>query len=147
MITAATRRFLYSRIAPVVTAAGWTWTPPGGSTPKPRLAHGVAPAGMEHPFVVFQMLSAGNDETTQAGSDIWSNPLYLVKAVALGNDTDPIEAVVDRIDEVLHNTRGYVAGARVIECWRERRHDLPELTEGKFYSNLGSEYRLLVQET
>ena len=146
MITAAARRFLYSLIAPILAAAGWTWTPPGTSTPKPRLFHGVAPTGAPYPLVVFQMLSPGNDLHTQDGSDIYSTPLYLVKAVAQGSGTDAIEPIVDAIDDAIHNARGGVSGGRVIECWRERQHDLPEVTDGRFYSNLGAEYRLAVQE-
>lgn len=145
MITAAARRFLIERLTPIVTAAGWTWTPVGGSQ-RARLFHGVAPVGTTYPFVVFQMLSPGNDIHTQDGSDVWSDPLYLVKAVAQGSGTDGIEPVVDAIDAALHNTRGSVADARVIQCWRERRHELPELTEGKQYINAGAEYRLRLQE-
>lgn len=146
MITAAARRFLVERLTPIVTAAGWTWTPVGGSE-RARLFHGVAPAGTTFPFVVFQMLSPGNDQRTQDGSDIWSDPIYLVKAVTTGTGTDTIETVVDAIDDALHNTRGSVSGGRVMECWRERRHELPELaSDGKQYINAGAEYRLRLQE-
>lgn len=140
MITAAARRFIYGRIAPILTAAGWTWAQ------GPRLFHGVAPSGAPFPFVVFTMLSPGNDLQTQDGSDIWSDPLYLVKAVTEGTGTDGIEPVVEAIDDALHNTRGAVAGADVIECWRERRHEQTELTGGKFYINCGGEYRLKLVE-
>jgi hypothetical protein len=145
MITAAAHRFLHERLAPVVTAAGWTWTPPGGSS-EPRLFDGLAWGGASFPYVVIQILSPGNDRHTQDGSDIWSDPLYLVKAVTEGTDTEDIEPVVDAIDAALHNTRGSMAGARVVECWRERRHEQPELTDGRFYINCGAEYRLRLQE-
>jgi hypothetical protein len=145
VITAAARRFLMDRLAPIVRAAGWTATSTAGVV-TPRLFHGVAPAGTTFPFVVFQMLSPGDDRQTQDGSDIWSDPLYLVKAVAQGTGTDAIETTVEAIDTALHNRRGSADGARVIECWRERRHEQPEVIDGRFYINCGGEYRLKIQE-
>jgi hypothetical protein len=143
VITAAARRFIHERIAPVVTAAGWTWTPPGGSS-EPRLFDGLAWGGASFPYVVIQILSPGNDLHTQNGNDIWSDPIYLVKAVTEGTDTEDIEPVVDAIDEALHNARGYVTGGRVLECWRERRHELFELNDGRTFTNSGAEYRMKI---
>jgi hypothetical protein len=83
------------------------------------------------------MLSPGNDQHTQNGRDIWSDPLYLVKAVTQGTGTEDIEPTVEAIDAALHNTRGSVDGARVIGCWRERRHELPEVRRRTFTNQRG----------
>lgn len=146
MITAAARRFIYSLVGPVLTSAGWTWTPPGSTNVRPRLAHGVAPEGMPYPLVVFQMLSGGNDQITNNGNRIWSTPTYLVKAVAQGSSTDGIEATVQAIDNALHVSRGRVSGGLVLDCVRVRPHELPELTDGKYYINAGGEYAFRIQE-
>lgn len=145
MITAAARRFIMARIANIVTAAGWTWTPPGGSL-GPRLFHGVAPEGVTMPFVVVQLLSAGNDIITNNGNRVWSDPLYLVKVVTTGSSTVAIEPIVNQIDAALHVSRGSISGGVVLDCVRVRPHDQPEVDSGKFYSNLGGEYRLIIQE-
>lgn len=146
MITAAARRFIKSRVGPLLVAAGWTWTPPGSSTVGPRLFHGIGQEGAPYPLVVFQMLSPGNDQTTLIGNRIWSSPLYLVKAVGLGSGTDALETVVDAFDHALHGAKGYIGGGRVVECQRVRPHDQPEVTDGKYYSNLGGEYAMNIQE-
>lgn len=146
MVTAAARRFIYSLVAPVLTTAGWTWTPPGSVTAQPRLAHGVAPAGMPYPLVVFQMLSGGNDKRTLIGNRIWSTPTYLVKVVAQGSSTDAVESTAGRIDAALHQAKGNVSGGAVVSCLRIRPHELPELTDGKYYSNIGGEYTFQIEE-
>lgn len=139
------RRFISSRIEAIVTAAGWTWTPPGGVA-EPRLFYAVAPVGVPYPFVVFDELSPGVDVRTQNGSDVWSAPLWLVQAVDQEGETDEIESVVDGIDGVLHNTKGYVDGGRVVECWRESRHTQKDEAAGKVYVHLGTKYRMKIQE-
>jgi hypothetical protein len=132
MITAAARRFLMERLSPIITAAGWTSTSTAGVT-IPRLFHGVAPAGTTYPFVVFQMLSPGNDQHTQNGREIWSDPLYLVKAVTQGTGTDAIESTRrgDRRGATQHarlrgRARGWLAagGSAGTNCLRLRRKDL-----------------------
>lgn len=143
--TAAARRFLRSKIAPVLTTAGWTWTPTGGAS-GPRLSNGPAPAGMPYPLVRLDLLSPGNDQRVINGDHIWTNTLWMIKAVTAGSSTSGIEPVVNSIHAVLHNSGGGVSGGLIIACWRERPHERIEVTDGEFYVNLGGEWRVQVQE-
>lgn len=146
MVTAAARRFLKARVGPIITAAGWTWTPPGASTPTARFFHGKAPEGVDYPLVIAQELSPGVEYTTLNGNRIWSTPLWMLKAVTLGSSTDVIEPVVDDYDAALHQARGSIGGGLVVECIREEIRDLPELTDDQFYVSTITSYRMKIQE-
>lgn len=111
-----------------------------------RAYHGVAPAQAQYPFVVFQMLSAGNDLMTVGTARIWSAPLFIVKAVCKGSSTRPIEAIVNRIDQLLHAGSGAVTNGVIVECVRERPFDLPTNENGVVFQQLGGEYRVRVQQ-
>ena len=144
---AAARRWLYATLGPVVSAAGLTWRPTTGTT-NPRLFHGVAPAGVAYPLVIFQALSPGNDAQTLTGNHIWSDPLYLIRVITEGTRTDTIEPLVDAIAAVLQGASGTVSGGVVVECRREREHDQPlPPVNGQPYTALGAEWRFKVQET
>jgi hypothetical protein len=107
-----------------------------------RCYHGNAPAAAQHPFVVFQMLSPGNDLLALGARRIWADPLYLIKAVTKGDSSVQIEPIADRIDALLHAKSGQVTNGIIWECVRERPHEQPELTNGVRYMNLGGEYRI-----
>lgn len=108
-----------------------------------RVFHGYVPAGTQYPYVVFQMLSPGNDLMGLGATRIWANPLYLIKAVTKGNETSNIEPVVNRIDQLLHAKSGTVTNGVIWECVRERPFDLPEVLDGgTVFMNLGAEYRI-----
>jgi hypothetical protein len=111
-----------------------------------RVYHGVAPAGTPFPYVVFQMLSGGNDLMVLGGARVWADPLYLIKAVDKGSSTGNIEPVADRIDALLHAKSGTVTNGVIWSAIRERPHEQPELTDGVMYQNLGGEYRLLASQ-
>lgn len=101
---------------------------------------------MPYPFVRLDLLSPGNDAYVLNGAHIGTDTLWLIKAVAAGNSTAAIEAVVDAIHAVLHWQSGSVTGGRVIDCRRERPHERKEDDNGTFYINLGGEYRVFIQE-
>lgn len=140
-------RFLRSKIVPLLLAASppWVWTPPGGVS-TPRFTFGVAPEGMPYPFVRIDNLSPGNDTRVLNGDHVATNTLWLVKTVTGGSDTTPIEAMSTAIHTALHHTSGSISGGLVLDCWRERPHIRQEVEDGAFYTNLGGEYRVLIQE-
>lgn len=132
--TARVRAFIYLTLTGDTALAALIGT---------RCYHGVAPAGVADPYVVFQMLSGGNDLMVVGAIRIWANPLYLIKAVRKGSSTGPLEPIADRIDALLHAKSGTVTNGVIWSVARERPHELPELTDGVQYSNLGGEYRFL----
>lgn len=131
--TARIRAWIYLTITGDPALAGLIGT---------KCYHGVAPAGTAFPYVVFQMLSPGNDLIALGAARIWANPLYLIKAVTKGSSTGPIEPIDNRIDALLHAKSGTVTNGVIWECVRERPHEQPELTDGVMYMNLGGEYRI-----
>lgn len=135
--TARVRAFIFTTLTNDPTLAGLIGN---------RAYHGVAPAQAQYPFVVFQMLSAGNDLMTVGTARIWSAPLFIVKAVCKGSSTDPVEPVANRIDQLLHAAAGTVTNGVIWECVRERPFDLPTNENGVFYQQLGGEYRFLASQ-
>ncbi len=111
-----------------------------------RVYHGRAPTDAQYPFVVFQVLSPGNDLVAVGGIRVWSAPLFLIKAVGKGGGTGPLEPIVNRIDQLLHVGSGSVTNGVIEECVRERPHDLPEVSDGVQFQNLGGEYRIRVRQ-
>lgn len=131
--TARIRAWIYTTITGDPTLAGLIGA---------RAYHGVAPAGTQYPFVVFQMLSAGNDLLGLGGTRIWAAPLFVIKAVCKGTSTGPVEPVANRIDQVLHAAAGTITNGVIWECVRERPFDLPTVEDGVSYQQLGGEYRI-----
>lgn len=136
-------------------ARAWIWSllandatlsPLIGAGSAARIYHGVAPAGAALPYVIMQQLSAGNDLYVVGMARIWTDPLYLVKAVCKGSSTGPIEPIANRIDALLHKGSGTVTNGVIWTCKRERGHELPEVSDGVQYQNLGGEYRVTVTQ-
>jgi hypothetical protein len=107
-----------------------------------RIYNGRAEQGAAFPYVVLQLLSPGNDLIVVGAVRVWSDMLWLVKAVNKGTSTAALEPIADRIDALLHAKSGTVVGGVVHVAVRERPHELPERTDGVDYVNLGGEYRV-----
>jgi hypothetical protein len=107
-----------------------------------RIYNGRAEQGAAFPYVVLQLLSPGNDLIVVGAARIWSDMLWLVKAVNKGTSTAALEPIADRIDALLHAKSGTVVGGVIHVAVRERPHELPERTDGVDYVNLGGEYRV-----
>lgn len=136
--TARIRAFIYTTLTTDPTLQGLIGT---------RCYHAVAPAGAQYPFVVFQMLSGGNDLLGVGTTRIWSAPLFIIKAVCKGTSTGPVEPVANRIDQLLHAKSGTVTNGVIWECVRERPFDLPTVEDGVSYQQLGGEFRFRASQT
>lgn len=102
---------------------------------------GSAPQGTAFPFVTFQFMS-GIDYAAVGAIRIWSNMLWLVKAVGETANFADLNAIVARIDTLLHRTSGTPADGTVWSCTREQTINLPESVQGKQYRHSGALYRL-----
>jgi hypothetical protein len=112
-----------------------------------RLYNGVAPAGdVAYPYGVMQLLSGGNDFILVGGARLWADMLWLVKFVAKGTSTGPLEPLANRADALLHAKSGTVANGVIVECRRERPFELPVYEGGQAYVQLGAEWRVKVQQ-
>jgi hypothetical protein len=136
-------------MAETARARSWLWQTITGDTQVAaaignRLYLGNGPVGAAYPFGVLQLLS-GTDLMGVGPARIWVDMLWLVKIIAKGTSTAPIEPVVDRIDALLHAKSGTVAGGVIVECHRERPFELPTVEGGVSYVQLGAEWRLKAQ--
>ncbi len=122
-------RFIYDLLVAATVAGG-------------RVYSGVAPDGAAEPYVVMQVQSPGNDLYTVGAYRVWTDPLFIVKAVAKTRSWSTLTATADAIDLALHDKEGTVTGGTIYECLRERAFSLIEDVEGVQYRHLGGFYRV-----
>lgn len=101
----------------------------------------VAPQGTESPYVVFSY-SDGEDVRVVDGSRVFTDATYLVKAVLVGASYAALEALVDAIDAVLHNSSAVSDDGAIVWCVRERPIRYAESVNGEEYRHLGALYRI-----
>jgi len=102
---------------------------------------GIAPQGTPYPFVTFQFMS-GIDYAAVGAFRIWTNMLWLVKAVGETATFADLNAIVARIDTLLHRTSGTPVDGTVWSCTREQVINLPEVVSGKQYRTSGALWRI-----
>jgi hypothetical protein len=117
-----------------------------GDGPLMALIHdvwpgGAAPQGTAFPFVTFQFMS-GLDYAAVGAYRIWSNMLWLIKAVGETANFADLNAIVARIDALLHRSSGTAVDGTVWACVREQTVNLPEVVQGKQYRHSGALYRV-----
>lgn len=105
---------------------------------------GTAPTGTTEPYVVIQVQSPGNDLYVVGAYRLWTDPLFLVKAVAQTESWGTLTATADAIDTALHDQAGAVSGGTIFECVRERAFSMIENGGGVEYRHLGGFYRVRV---
>jgi hypothetical protein len=117
-----------------------------GGAGAPRIYDGPAPEGSAFPYVVFLPYTRGRDLSVIGEIRVWSELPYIVKAVHQAESyADPLQTLAERIDALLHRSRGMVAGGEVIACVRTSPLEYPELKHSVQYRHLGGIYKLQVQ--
>ena len=123
-------------------------------SPLMAQVHGVygylAPETAEYPFVLFELAPGTNTNDTigLGGTRIKTNLEYLVQVVSETNSFEPLSPIAERIDAVLHQKTGSVAGGNVLSCVRGAPYAEVEINEVsiKVYRHLGGAYLLQVQK-
>lgn len=92
------------------------------------------------PFVVFQFIN-GINVSSASVDKIMDDEVWMVKAVAKGNDYTVLEPIDTRIGELLHKA----SGTGVIGCSQENQFRFSELDNGEIYKHLGHYYRIYTQ--
>lgn len=107
----------------------------------------VAPEGETRIVVVFQY-QGGSDARAMGRplARIWTEVVYLVKAIAREGQHQTLQAAADRIDAVLDGARGTAGTARIYSCVRDAPFSVPVTEKGITYRQVGGTYRLQVQE-
>ena len=133
----AAREWLYAKLAADATLTGIVST---------RIYAEMAPENATFPLIMITEMSPGNDLRVVGTGRIWSDPLFLVKAVdQTASYTGNIKTLAGRIDAVLHGKSGTATDGTVWACVRERGFTMPETGPGGTqYRHLGGLYRVMV---
>lgn len=111
-----------------------------------RIYEQPAPEEAAYPMIVFQN-QVLEDRNSLHGFRMYSIGVWLVRAVGECTSYDPLRAIANRIDAVLHKGAGEVPGmGRVLSCTREGPYALPEQDGDRQYRHLGGLYRIEVED-
>lgn len=111
-----------------------------------RIFPDQAEEGAEYPFVTYQYIG-GADFMVLGGVRIQTQGVFLVKATNKSDTYASIRTAADRIDALLHNTKGPAGSDGVVfSCVREAVDPLPmETDNGVNYVAIAGRYRLSIQ--
>jgi hypothetical protein len=96
------------------------------------------------PYVVYSF-QGGYDVRGNGPTRFMTSLLYQVKAVGAGASFQPLQAIADRLDELLQGASGTVSGGRVLVCVREQPINFPEVHNGVIYLHVGGLWRIHAQ--
>jgi hypothetical protein len=134
---AAARQWLFNTLTADATLTALL---PGGAANG--INHQRSAPGAPYPFVIYQFMS-GTDYAAVGAYRIWTNMIWLVKAVGASADPTALDAIVARIDTVLQRGSGTPASGTVWSCDRQSVIDyVEEVANTVPYSHLGATYRI-----
>lgn len=100
-----------------------------------------AQEGTVYPLIVFQFMS-GIDYAAVGALRVWTNMIYMVKAIAEADNFDALNAIVARIDALLHRTSATPTDGIVWSCTREQVIRLPDSVASRQYRQSGALWRV-----
>lgn len=133
---AAAREWLFGTLTADATLVAML---PGGATSG--INNQQAEQGTAHPIVIYQFMS-GVDYAAVGAFRIWTNMIWLIKAVGDTANVASLDAIVARIDTLLHRASGTPASGTVWSCTRESTIEYPEDVSGRQFRHSGATYRL-----
>lgn len=97
------------------------------------------------PIVIIAYL--GGADKIRSKTARFTNALYLIRAIKDGSSYDPLEAIADRIDELLRvpDVGTLVRDVRIATCNREQPHQRKDAENGRPTVYLGGFYRVQFQ--
>jgi hypothetical protein len=89
----------------------------------------------------------GGADKVQTSTSRFTNAIYLIRAVRGGSSYDAIEAIADRIDEILtvRDVGVLIRDTRIASCNREQPHQRKDAENGVPVVYLGGFYRIRFQ--
>lgn len=96
-------------------------------------------------WIEFELENPGDDVMEVGAQRIWTEFVFLVRALKRGRSTKALEAVADEIDNRLHRKAGTTSDGRVLYSSRDREDQESWLREGVEYRAAGGFYNLIVQ--
>lgn len=133
------RRSLYGKLAGDTTLNTLLGTPATGYSKA--IYHNQAPAGADHPFIIFNKQSGTPTEAFQDPS-AFETDVWLVKAIDRNTSADPAEAIADRIKVLLNDASLSISGATLLYIRRQSDVEYGEVTDGVRFQHVGALYRL-----
>lgn len=104
----------------------------------------VAPAEAALPFLVLSVQDARDVHVL--GRSL-AHEITLGVRVVGGDDLAPIEAAIERVDEILPPSTGDMQGLTVVACWRAEQQYYVEVQDGEVYRHAVAQYRVLAHES
>jgi hypothetical protein len=137
----AVRRALYGKMAGDGTLTGLLGTP--ATSHNQSIYHDIAPKGSGYPYIVFSQ-QTGTPRYT-LGSRAFDNDLWLVKGVDGNSDSDPVDAIASRLDDLL--TDGTISISARDQLYLRRETDVvySEVVDGVLVRHHGSLFRLIYE--
>jgi len=105
-----------------------------------------APPETTPPYVIVGY-QAGHDVTTMNAFRMMSAMLYQVKVVGPSSGTSVLAQAAERIDQLIDQQKGTVAGGYTLACWRQSPLEVDELVSGELWTNLGGLYQVYLEQT
>ncbi len=132
-------------IEPVEIIDPWLWKtlstdPTIVSLVAQRISNGAALGPSQTPFITWEMNSS-IDRTNSSGQTIFSNSLFVVKAVGQGGSYRPVLPIAKRINELLAG-KDVTTENGTLQCRRDRVIRYVELDDNVQYRHLGGIYRI-----
>ena len=107
--------------------------------------HAQAPASAAFPYIVFHKQAGTPTYTFQTGGAAFDNEVWLVKGIDRNTSSNTVDAIANRLDEVLTDGNITVSGKEVMYLKRESDVEYLETVEGVQYRHAGAFYRLIYQ--
>jgi len=96
-------------------------------------------------WIEYEAQAPGDDVAEVAEHRIWTEFVFLVRAVTRGRSTKALESIADEIDNRLQRASGSTSDGLVLQAARQQEYVGRELDEGIEYRSLGGFYSLIVQ--
>ena len=109
-----------------------------------RIFEGHVPQGKSFPAVVYSLVPAADDLSSQSGQNrVWAKFSVTVKAVDETNSTLSLQSIADRFEAILEAARGGTTGLYVDYVKRKRPFHMKDTSvANKTYTHLGGIFEL-----
>lgn len=109
-----------------------------------KVHQGVAPEGAAYPLVLVQSYTSPVDTTYNGGARAMTVGTYSVRVVGHGDSMGPLLPIVQRVDELLHDSEGIYPEGDVVACHRTEETEMAEVRAGRTVRYLGGRYSIVV---
>lgn len=129
METNSIETWLYSVLAGDATLHGYV---------ADRIYMHLAPAGTSWPCILVTLQEYPDDLMVVNAKRVWSEAMYIVRAVGPYEGFGTLNTIADRIDALLHRQ----SGTNVHACIREEIFLMVEVVDDVQYRHLGGIYKI-----